>query len=80
MAGGTMSGVSMRTVMIVGVLLIAAGLYVLIGSPSYSEDKSLFKIGSVEAKVTERHTIPGWGGALGLAAGLVLVVVGARRR
>ena len=42
----------MRVIQIVGALLIAGGLYVLIKSPSYASDKSLFKVGSVEAKVS----------------------------
>ena len=70
----------MRAALVVGALLIAAGLYVLLRAPSYGEDKSLFKVGSVEAKVTEQHAIPPWTGAIALAAGVVLVVVGARGR
>jgi drug/metabolite transporter (DMT)-like permease len=70
----------MRGLQIVGALLIAAGLFVLIKAPSYSSEKSVFKIGSVEAKVTEDHAIPVWAGGAALAAGVVLIVVGARRR
>jgi drug/metabolite transporter (DMT)-like permease len=70
----------MRAGLVIGALLIAAGLYVLIRSPSYNQDKSLFKVGSVEAKVTEEHAIPPWAGGIALAAGVVLVVVGARSR
>ena len=70
----------MRALVILGALLVAGGLYVLIRSPSYSEDKSLFKVGSVEAKVTEEHAIPPWAGGAALAAGVVLVVLGARSK
>ena len=70
----------MRAALVVGALLIAGGLYVLIRSPSYSQDKSLFRVGSVEAKVTEEHVIPAWAGGIALAAGVVLVVMGARGR
>jgi hypothetical protein len=70
----------MRIAIIVGALLVAAGLYILIKSPSYSQDKSLAKIGSFEAKVTEEHSIPAWAGGVALAAGVVLVVVGARKK
>jgi hypothetical protein len=69
----------MRIVQVVGVLLIAGGLYVLLKSPTYSSDKSLFKVGQVEARVREDHEIPPWVGGAAVAAGLVLVVVGARR-
>jgi drug/metabolite transporter (DMT)-like permease len=69
----------MRILQIVGALLIAGGLFVLIKAPSYSSDKSLFKIGDVEAKVAQEHAIPPWAGGVALAAGVVLIVVGARK-
>jgi hypothetical protein len=70
----------MRALVILGAVLVAGGLYVLIRSPSYSQDKSLFKVGSVEAQVTEEHAIPPWAGGVALAAGVVLVVLGARSK
>jgi hypothetical protein len=69
----------MRVLQIIGALLIAGGLFVLIKSPSYSSEKSVFKIGDVEAKVAQEHAIPPWAGGIALAAGVVLVVVGARK-
>jgi hypothetical protein len=69
----------MRILQIVGALLIAGGLFVLIKSPTYSSDKSVFKIGDVEAKVAQEHAIPPWLGGAALAAGVVLVVVGVRK-
>lgn len=68
----------MRGALIIGALLIAGGLYVLIQSPSYSQDKPVLKVGPVEAKVSEQHAIPPWVGGAALAAGVVLVVVGMR--
>jgi hypothetical protein len=69
----------MRIIQVIGALLIAGGLYVLIKSPTYSSDKSLFKVGQVEARVREDREIPPWTGGAGLAVGLVLIVAGARR-
>ena len=69
----------MRIVQIVGALLVAGGLFVLIKAPTYSSDKSVFKIGDVEAKVAQEHAIPPWVGGTALAAGAVLIVVGARK-
>ena len=69
----------MRAIQIIGALLIAGGLYVLIKSPSYSSDKSLFKVGSVEATVQQEHAIPPWAGGVAVAAGVVLVVAGLRK-
>jgi hypothetical protein len=69
----------MRIMQVVGLILILGGLFVLIKSPSYSSDKSLFKIGDVEAKVAERHDIPPYVGGIAIAAGVALMVVGARK-
>jgi hypothetical protein len=69
----------MRILQILGAVLIAGGLFILIKAPSYSNEKSLFKIGGVEAKVAEQHAIPPWAGAAALGAGVVLIVVGARK-
>jgi hypothetical protein len=60
----------------VGALLIAGGLFILIKAPSYSSEKSVFKIGDVEAKVAQEQTISPWLGGAALAAGVVLIVVG----
>jgi hypothetical protein len=69
----------MRVLQIVGALLIAGGLFILIKTPSYSSEKSVFKIGDVEAKVAQERAIPPWVGGAALAAGVVLIVVGARK-
>jgi hypothetical protein len=69
----------MRVLQLLGAILIAAGLFILIKSPSYSSDKSLLKIGSVEAKVSQEHAIPAWTGGAAIAVGIVLIVVGARK-
>jgi drug/metabolite transporter (DMT)-like permease len=70
----------MRAVQILGALLIAGGLYILIKAPSYSTDKNLFNVGGVQATVQQAHEIPAWAGGAALAAGVVLVVVGSRKR
>jgi hypothetical protein len=69
----------MRILQILGALLIAGGLFVLIKAPSYSSEKSVFKLGDVEAKVSQEHAIPAWAGGAAIAAGVILVVVGARK-
>jgi hypothetical protein len=69
----------MRVLQILGVLLIAAGLFVLVKSPSYSSDKSVFKIGNVEAKVAQERAVPAWAGGAAIVAGVILIVVGARK-
>jgi hypothetical protein len=69
----------MRSLQILGAILIAGGLFVLIKAPSYSSEKSVFKIGDVEAKVSQEQAIPPWAGGAALAVGVALIVVGARK-
>jgi hypothetical protein len=69
----------MRVLQIVGGMLILGGLFILIKAPSYSSEKSLIKIGGVEAKVEQQHAIPPWIGGTALAAGVVLILAGARK-
>lgn len=70
----------MRGLQIIGALLIAGGLFILIRAPSYSSEKSVLKVAGIEAKVNEQHEIPGWVGGAALAAGIVLLVAGVRKR
>jgi hypothetical protein len=70
----------MKVLQIIGALLIAAGLYVLIQGASYPSDKSVFKVGGVEAKIEEHHAVPPWVGGVGIAAGVLLVVIGFNKR
>jgi hypothetical protein len=68
----------MRGLQIFGAVLIVAGLFVLIRSPSYSSEKSVLKIGDVEAKVSQEHVIPPWAGGIAVVAGVVLIVAARR--
>ncbi|HTD75961.1 MAG TPA: hypothetical protein VK652_20710 [Steroidobacteraceae bacterium] len=69
----------MRVLQILGAILILGGLFVLVKSPSYSSDKSVLKIGSVEAKVSQQQSIPPWVGGAAVVAGVVLIVIGVRK-
>ena len=70
----------MRVVAIVGVLLAAIGAFVVFQGVSYTKEESVLKFGTLEAKVQQKHRVPDWLGGVALGAGLVLVVVGLRRR
>ena len=69
----------MRTLQILGAVLVAAGLFLIVRPPSYPHQESVFKLGDLEATVQERRTVPGWVGGVLLGAGCVLVVVGMKR-
>jgi drug/metabolite transporter (DMT)-like permease len=69
----------MRTLQILGAILIAAGLFLIIRPPSYPHQESVFKLGDLEATVQDRRTVPGWVGGVLLGAGCVLVIVGLKK-
>jgi hypothetical protein len=70
----------MRALPISGVVLIAIGLWLIIRPPNYSSEESVIKLGDIEAKMQREHSVPGWVGGLALGAGLVVVVVGLKKR
>jgi hypothetical protein len=70
----------MRALQISGAVLIVIGLWMIIRPPSYSREESVLKLGNIEAKMQQEHSVPGWVGGLALGAGLVLVVVGITKR
>ena len=70
----------MRALPISGLVLVAIGLWLIIRPASYSSEESVIKIGDLEAKMQREHSVPGWVGGMALGAGLVLVVVGLKKR
>ncbi len=70
----------MRPMMILGILFVAAGLYVVVNGASFTKDKTVFKAGPFEANVEKKQDIPPWVGALAIVAGVGLVVAGVRKR
>jgi hypothetical protein len=69
----------MRTLQILGAVLVAAGLFLIIRPPTYPHQESVFKLGDIEATVQDKRTVPGWVGGVLLGAGCVLVIVGLRK-
>ena len=70
----------MRAMMILGILLVAGGLFVVVNGASFTKDKTVFKAGPVEANVEKKQDIPPWVGAIAIVAGIGFVVVGVRKR
>ena len=68
----------MKAGLVVGVLLILAGIYVVAGQASYKSDREVLKIGGLEASVKESHMVPQWAGAIAIVVGGVLVFAGLR--
>jgi hypothetical protein len=70
----------MRVVAIAGVVLAALGAFGLLKGFSYTREQSVFKFGDVEAKVQREQQLPEWISGVALGAGVVLIVVGLKRR
>jgi hypothetical protein len=70
----------MKPLLFVGLILIAAGGFVVFRGLNYTSQRSVLKLGEFEASLEEKRAIPAWAGAIAIAGGLALVVVGARRR
>ena len=70
----------MRPLSLAGIVLIAIGTFVLVRGLSFTSQKSVFKVGDFQASVEERRDVPAWAGGLAMAGGVVLLLVGSRRR
>jgi hypothetical protein len=73
----------MKVTTIVGIALVAIGVIALAyGGITYTKKEKVLDIGPLEATTERRETIPlpPLLGGLSLAGGIVLIVVGARRR
>jgi multidrug transporter EmrE-like cation transporter len=78
-----MRGDEMNPVKIVGMILIAAGVIgLLYGGFSYTKDTTAVKLGPIELSVKEKQTVnvPVWAGVGAIAVGVLLLVVGGKKR
>ncbi|MFO1273897.1 MAG: hypothetical protein U1F50_19860 [Rubrivivax sp.] len=68
---------------IAGVVLVAAGVLALVfGGFSYTKEKRDVKLGPIEfsVKQDERVQVPVWAGVGAIGLGVVLLLVGGRRK
>lgn len=63
----------MKASLIAGLILVAAGIYLILRPPHYSSEQSVVKLGGFEATVQQEKTLPGWAGGVVLGAGVVLL-------
>jgi hypothetical protein len=68
----------MRPMTIGGIILLLVGGFIAFRGLSYRSDRSVLKIGDVEAKVEERRAIPTWVGGVLVLGGIAMIVAGAR--
>jgi len=70
----------MKASLIAGLVLIAAGIFLILRPPHYASEQSVFKVGQLEARMQEDRPLPGWVGGGVLGAGIVLLGVGLVKR
>ncbi|MGH8528528.1 MAG: hypothetical protein ACRETN_01620 [Nevskiales bacterium] len=72
----------MKPASVIGILLIVAGAAALaFGQFKYDDEKTILKIGDLEARTQETKTVPLTYAGIGLlVAGVALVSVGAMRK
>jgi hypothetical protein len=69
----------MRASVWVGVALIIVGVAVFLRG-GFTEREQVIDIGPLEVSAEEKHPVPAWLAGLVVAAGVVLVAAGSRRR
>lgn len=70
----------MKVSLIAGVVLIAAGIFLIVRPPQYAREQSVLKLGNLEARMQQERTLPGWVGGAVLGAGIVLLGAGLVKR
>jgi hypothetical protein len=61
---------------IVGIILLAAGIWIVAGHASYQDTDTLLQVGSAKITATHHKGIPQWIGIAGIVVGGLLAVGG----
>ena len=70
----------MRPLSLVGILLLAAGAFILFRGATYSSKDEVLRVGDVKATVESKKAVPTWAGGVAIVAGVVLLAAGMKRR
>ena len=70
----------MKASLLAGLVLIAAGIFLILRPPHYASEQSVLKLGSLEAKMQQERTLPEWVGGIVLGAGIGLLGAGLLKR
>lgn len=70
----------MRPQALIGIILIIIGAVVVFRGMSYKSRDEVLRVGGVKASVEEKRAVPTWAGGVAIAAGIVLLVGGMKRR
>ena len=71
----------MRAALIViGLILVAAGIWVLAGQATYQQTDTLVQVGSAKLTATHDKAVPTWAGVAGIVVGALLAIGGFVRK
>jgi uncharacterized membrane protein len=70
----------MRPQALIGIILIIIGAVVVFRGLSYKSRDEVLRVGDMKATVEEKRAVPTWAGGVAIAAGIVLLVGGMKRR
>ncbi len=70
----------MRPLILIGILVLGLGAFLLVRGGTFTTEREVASVGSLEITADEQRTIPAWLGGVAVVAGLVLIGVGAQRR
>ncbi|HET8554097.1 MAG TPA: hypothetical protein VFL78_04650 [Rhodanobacteraceae bacterium] len=62
--------------MVIGIILLAAGIWVIAGNGSYPSTDTALKVGDFSVQTTHDKAIPTWAGIAGIVVGGVLLIGG----
>ncbi len=65
---------------IAGIILLVAGIWVTLGNGSYKQTDTLAQLGPAKIEATHQKAIPQWLGIAGIVVGGLLVVGGIARK
>ncbi len=61
---------------VVGVILLIAGIWVVAGNGTYKSTDTVVKVGSASIEATHDKAVPQWAGIAGIVVGGVLIIGG----
>jgi hypothetical protein len=70
----------MKPQVMVGIVLVALGAFILLRGLTFGSQRSVMRVGDLQASVEERRAVPPWVGGVAIVGGLVLLGAGVRKR
>ena len=70
----------MKPLVIAGVILAALGAFALTRGMSFSSNRSVIRVGGMEASMQERQSVPPWAAIVAVVGGVLMIGTGLRGR